>query len=259
MRIDAIIQSCDYADMLAVTLPLNRPSFDNVLVYTKPGDTATKEVCAANGVECIETDGFTANGSVFNRGYVYNEAFRYTLLGSRGSGRGVPPWLCIIDSDIVLPHDWRAQFEALPPNYEYFYGVRRYNVETAEQWRAIQADSDQLRNVTCFRGYGYGYLQIFSPLSSTFQRLWVETQGNVYPEWIDGSTADWKLRNAWGDAPWNPPTQPPDHILDHAAPEPCDPPTGLLRQLPFNVVHLGISGMNATGRHTPLWTIPIQP
>lgn len=255
MRIDAIIESTGYHDMLALTLPLNKDAFDSVTVYTKTGDEATKAVCVANEVTCIETDLFTKGGSSFNRGAVYNEAFR-RLLQKHAMLRQEPGWICILDSDIVMPPGWREAFQGLPPEEECFYGARRYNVETMEQWLAVQANPECLRHLTLFRGYGYGYLQLFSVHSQTFRALWQHTRGNPYLEWHDGSWADCAFRLAWGDAPWDPPTQPPDHVLDHTVPEPCDPPTGLLRKLPFNVIHLGVTGLNATGRHTPLWTVP---
>lgn len=252
MRIDAIIQSTAYADLLAVTLPANKASFDSVTVYTKIGDEPTKAVCACEGVACIETDLFTKGGSRFNRGAAFNASFHH-LLAKHQLNVG---WFCILDSDIIMPPNWRAAFEGLPPELECMYGARRYNVETPEQWAAVCADPEYLKQLTLFRGYGYSYLQLFSPRSSTFGALWQQTQGNPYLEWQDGSTADWVFRNAFGEAPWDPPTQPPDHALDHSVPEPCDLPTRMLRKLPFNVIHLGISGINATGRHTPLWTSP---
>lgn len=256
MRIDAIIQSTGYHDMLALTLPLNKGHFDSVTVYTKRGDEATKAVCAREGVYCVETDLFHKGGSRFNRGAVYNEAFRDVIVPLHIARMEYNPWVCIIDSDIVMPDGWRSTFEGMPPEEEMFYGARRYNVETYEQWLAIKENPDCLKRLTRFRGYGYGYLNLLSIYSSTFKRLWIETQANPYLEWHDGSWADCAFRLNWGDHPWDPPTQPPDHALDHSAPEPCDTPTGLLRQLPFNVIHLGITGVNATGRHTPLWTTP---
>lgn len=256
MRIDAIIQSTGYHDMLALTLPQNKGSFDSVTVYTKYGDEQTKQVCAKERVACIETHRFTQNCSRFNRGAVYNEALQDQILRRYGSGES-RQWFCIIDSDIILPPNWRELFEGLPPDQECFYGARRYNVETMEQYAEVQRRGrEALNELVLFRGYGYGYLQLFSCRSSTFAQLWTETRGNPYPEWQDGSTADWMFRNQWGDHPWNPQTQPPDHVLDHSVSEPCDQPTGLLRKLPFNVTHLGVTGINATGRHTPLWTVP---
>lgn len=255
MRIDALIHSCGYADMLAITLPLNRASYDSVLVYTKRGDEPTKAVCAANGVECVETDLFTKNGASFCRGAVYNQAFQRIVDEWRGRRRELG-WIETLDADIVKPPGWRATFEALPPDTECFYGSRRYNVETQEQWERVKADPEYLKQLTLFRGYGYSYAALFSMQSMTFARLWNGTGGHPYVEYPDGSTADWMFRANWGEHPWDPPTQPPDHILDHAASEPCDPPTGLLRKLPFNVIHLGVTGIGATGRGTPLWTTP---
>lgn len=248
-KIYAFVQSTGYHDMLAITLPLNKAHFDEVIVHTKRGDDATIQVCVKNNVTCIETDLFQKGGSKFNRGAVFNEAFRQFF--STGKELG---WFCIMDSDIVLPPDFREKFfaEAIEP--ECMYGARRYNVETQEQWSEVCKDRAALQKLTLFRGYGYSYLQIFHPLSSMFLDLWRATLGNPYPEWNDGSTADWMFRNFWGDCPWNPPTEPPDHILDHSVPEPCDPPTKLLRKLSFNVVHLGITGINSDGRRTALWS-----
>lgn len=254
MRIDAIVQSVRYADMLAITLPLNLSSFDSITVWTAPGEEAVQQVCREYGVDCYTTDAFHRDGDPFNRGRAYNVAFR-ELIGKRMEKTDSPEgWVCQLDSDIVMPKGWRPAFETLPPDPECFYGARRYNVETAEQWAAIQADPAELNNALLYRGIGYGFLQCWNGISSTFIKAWNATQGNPHPEYPDGSTADWQWRNMWGDCPWNPPTQPPDHILDHSVAGPVDPPTGLLRQLPFNVIHLGITGQNDTHRKTPLWT-----
>ncbi len=256
MRIDCIIQSTNYSDMLALTLPLNKGHFDSVTIYTKTGDTATQEVCAREGVTCIETDRFTQNGSKFNRGAVYNEAFWRLLAAPHLDAPTVQrDWICILDSDIVLPPVFRFECETLGLDRGCFYGARRYNVETLEQWQEVCTNPEALKKLTLFRGYGYGYLSLHNVYSSTFMRLWIETGGNPYLEWHDGSWADCAFRLHWGDHPWDPPTQPPDHILDHTIVGLCDPPTGLLRQLPFNVIHLGVTGVGATGRGTPLWNI----
>lgn len=258
MRIDAIIQSFGYADMLSITLPLVKGHFDTLTVWTKPGDEATKAICAREGVGCIETDLFTKGGSSFNRGAAFNEAFWRLIYGYLAK-KEMPQWVCILDSDIVLPPTFRSSLNEMAAKGELdpecFYGARRYNVETQEQWEKVKDwNTEELAKCTLYRGYGYSYLSLNHFCSSTFLRLWHETGGNPYPEWKDGSTADWMYRANWGDHPWDPPTQPPDHALDHTVPEPCDPPTGLLRKLPFNTIHIGVTGINATGRHTPLWT-----
>lgn len=255
MRIDCIIQSFGYTDFLEITLPRNKGFFDSVTVWTKTGDEATKAVCAREGVRCVETDLFTKNGSKFNRGAAFNAAFREIVQEYANKG-GYPQWCCILDSDIVLPPNFRAQFESSNPDSECFYGARRYNVETIDQWEKIKNwDQSELDKLVLFRGYGYSYLSLHHFCSSTFLSLWHQTRGNPYLEWEDGSTAEWVFRNNFGSHSWDPPTLPPDHILDHSVPEPCDPPNGLLRKLPFNVIHLGVAGINAKGRETPLWTV----
>lgn len=256
MRIDAILQSFGYADMLSITLPLNKNSFDSLTVWTKTGDEATKAICAREGVPCVETDLFTKNGAKFCRGAGFNEAFR-RLIYRYATIRCDPEWICILDSDIVLPPNWRSTFEGLSPNSEHFYGARRYNIETMEQWEKVKGwDKEELDKCLLYRGYGYSYFSLNHFCSSTFVRLWLQTQGQPYFEHVDGSTADYLWRNNWGDHPWNPAPLPPDNILDHSILGPVDPPTGLLRQLPFNVLHLGLTGFNSKERITPLWTTP---
>jgi hypothetical protein len=252
MRIDAIIQSTGYHDMLSITLPINKIHFNNVIVYTKIGDEQTKAVCRKENVICVETDKFTKNNSKFNRGAVYNQSF-IDLFHNYAAIQGQPDWICIIDSDIILPSNFRESFQNENPDIEYFYGARRYNVETQEQWNEVKKDINYLKKLTLYRGYGYGYLQIFNVKSKVFSELCKNTNWNPYLEWHDGSMADWVFRNAWGDHPWNPQPLPPDNILDHTAPEPCDPPTGFLKKLSFNVIHIGITGINSTGRNTPIW------
>lgn len=248
--IDAIIASTSYHDMLEITLPLNKKHFQNIIVYTKFGDELTKNVCKKNSVICIETNNFNKNNFKFNRSAVFNEAFN-TLIKTYLSNGLNPGWVCILDSDIVLPDDFSEKIKAENLNSEYFYGARRYNVETQEQWESVKKDKSYLNSLVLFRGYGYGYFQIFNLTSKTFLNLWQNTFGNPYLERPDNSMSDWIFRNYWGEYEWNP--QSPDGILDHSILDNCDLPTGLLRQLPFNIIHLGITGINNDGRYTPMW------
>lgn len=244
-KLYAFVQSTGYHDMLAITLPLNKRHFDEVIVHTKTGDATTVDICAANNVTCFETSLFHKGGSKFNRGAVFNEAFRQFFAAGKSLG-----WFCIMDSDIVLPPNFREQFLVEATEPECIYGARRYNVETKEQWEMVCKNKNELNNLTLFRGYGYSYLQIFYPDCDVFRFLWQRTNGNPYPEWKDGSTADWMFRNVWGDYSVDPPSS---GTIDHSV-EAKDPPNGLLRKLSFNVVHLGITGVNCDGRHTPAWT-----
>ena len=246
MRIDAILQVVNYSDFLAITLPLNLKHFDSVTVYTTEKDFATKDICRKYGVQYVETDLFYKGGSKFNRGAVFNAAF-WQLYGSHTD------YWATLDADIVLPDNFRATCEAHCQDRECFYGLRRYNVETQEQWEEVKKSPEYLKNLTLWRGYGYSYLAMFGPNSETFKKLWIATQGNPYFEYKDNSTADWVFRNCWGSYEWNPYPLPPDNIIDHSIQGDVDQPTGLLKQLPCHAIHLGQAGQNGEGRKTPIW------
>lgn len=237
-HIETIIVSSDYADILAITLPsVVKHSCGDVTVYTKPTDVATFVVAARCGARCVATNAFTKDGAPFNRGAVYNEAF--SQLDHR-------EWVLLLDSDIVLPPDCGLRFLGSDPDPECFYGARRYDVQTPKQYAEVQADLAQgvLPRARLFRGFGYGYLQLFHAQSSTFRRI-----GGVYPEGRSCSEIDWQFRNHWGQEVWDPPFS----ERGHDEPDVRDHGSGLLRCLPMHVLHLGITGVNSTSRSTPLW------
>lgn len=248
MRIDAIVQAVNYSDFLAITLPLNLKHFDSITVYTTAKDFATKDVCRKYGVQYVETDSFYESGAKFCRGCCFNLAFRQLY-------QDHTDFWSILDADIVLPSNFRSECELFCQDREFMYGARRFNVETEEDWEKVKKDANYLENLTLWRGYGYSYLQLFSPNSSTFRRLWHQTRGHPYFRHVDGSEADWRFRNEFGSYEWTPRPSPPDFAIDHSIKGLVDPPTGLLKQLPFNCIHLGTAGVNATGRHTKIWNV----
>lgn len=238
MKTECIIASFDYSDFLAATLPFNRHAFDRLVVYTKPEDAETQKVCAQNFVECITTNAFTKDGAKFNRGAVYNEAI---------SSLRFNEWICLMDSDVVLPSLFKQAFESVQPHPELFYGARRYNVETPELWAEILKNPATLENVLLYRGFGYGYLQMFHRDSQVFQKIW----GGQYPESFSCSESDWQFRNQWGEEVYDPPTNGKDDC--HKVKNVRDYGSGLLRCLSFPVVHLGTTGVNSTERKTARW------
>ena len=241
MRFEAIIQSTNYTDLLEITLPLNKGHFDTIAVYTKTGDEATKSLCLKHGVECRETDNFAKDGAKFNRGAVYNESLANLSYGQ---------WVIILDSDVILPEDFRAKIEAENLDKEYFYGARRYNIETLNDLKKVQSDPVKLKEYILYRGYGYGYFQMFHCESLVFKWLMAKSNGRPYYEHTDGSEADWRFRNFWGDVIW----EPDFGINGHSEQNVRDPGTGKLKCLDFHLIHLGITGVNSTDRLTPKFT-----
>lgn len=238
MKTECIIVSFNYSDFLSITLPRNRLAFDRVVVYTKSSDLATQQICAENGVECVTTDAFAKNGAKFNRGAVYNEAL---------ANLRFKEWVCLMDSDVIVTADFSTQFAIMGPNPENFYGTRRYNVETPEEWQAIVADPSRLNSTLLLRGFGYGYFQLFHYNSFVFQQTW----NGQYPESFSCSESDWVFRNQWGEEIWDPPFK----IAGHQEKNVQDRGTGLLRCLPFHCIHLGVTGINSTERKTQRWIL----
>jgi hypothetical protein len=94
---------CD--DLLALTLPRNIHHFTDAWVITAPDDEKTIRWCSEfqkqtqRVIHVFKTDAFTRNGAKFNKGLAIEECFEF--MGRQG-------WICILDSDIVLPKkiDW---------------------------------------------------------------------------------------------------------------------------------------------------------
>jgi hypothetical protein len=84
----------DYWDYLEITLPKNLHHFEDFLVVTAPQDTATQELCKKYAVKTHITDAFYRKGAHFNKWLALEEGL--DVLGRLG-------WLCIIDSDIIMP------------------------------------------------------------------------------------------------------------------------------------------------------------
>lgn len=97
----AIIVCVDYGDILAVTLPINRHHFEEVLVVTTPRDERTSLVALDNAAGILHTDAFYERGADFNK-YLPLE-MGLDLLGRDG-------WICLLDADIVWPREIPGEF-----------------------------------------------------------------------------------------------------------------------------------------------------
>lgn len=93
--ITAVIVCVEYDDLLAITLPHNRPFFDHVIVVTTPEDVRTQAICVANNAKCLTTRVFYERGAAFNKGAALERGF--DLAGREG-------WFAVLDADILIPH-----------------------------------------------------------------------------------------------------------------------------------------------------------
>lgn len=127
MSVTTIIASVEYGDFLQVTLPTVK-QLGEVIVVTSPQDMLTTMVCDANNVVCHQTDVWYKDGAPFNKAAGINEVINMQ--------RPYIDWLLLLDADIVLPPlPSRYSLDDLDPDA--FYGVRRRNCETAEDWQRV--------------------------------------------------------------------------------------------------------------------------
>lgn len=228
----AVIASTNHDDFLDITIPANKDLYKRYIVITSPEDIKTQEVCQKYKTECYTSTGFTHNNSKFNRGRVYNEVI--DLLWADQSDY----WVNFLDSDIIVPAEAKKFFDISDLlDKSLFFGARRYDCTTKELFDLYKND---WTNLPLLRGFGYGFFQMFNIKSEIIVK-------HPYPEYASSSEGDWVFRNFWGEIVY----EPNFDLRGHAEPNVKDFGTGLLRETPFSVLHLGITGINGAERLTP--------
>lgn len=120
LRLEAVTVSVGFDDFLDVTLGLNHPHFDTMIVVTSHGDRKTQAVARKHGAICVQTDLFSKNGRNFNKGAAINAGFGHFQYQG---------WRLHLDSDIVLPDNARRiLFNHSHLDKECIYGCDRVNV-----------------------------------------------------------------------------------------------------------------------------------
>lgn len=120
LRLEAVTVSVGFDDMLDVTLQMNQPHLDTMIVVTAHDDLKTKRVCAKHGAFCVPTDLLSKNGREFNKGAAINAGFGYFQWQG---------WRMHIDADIVLPDNFRrVLFNHTHLDKQALYGADRINI-----------------------------------------------------------------------------------------------------------------------------------
>ena len=117
MNIDAITVSIDYSDYLE-QIASNRDKFARWLIVTHQSDKKTIEVCKSNDLQYICSKEIYADGACFAKSRAINEAIRYL---------NPQDWLCVLDSDSLLPNDFNDIVDQYVYDKETIYGCVRYN------------------------------------------------------------------------------------------------------------------------------------
>ncbi len=125
MKIEAVTVCVNYADFLDHSLTANLQHFDDIVVVTKPDDTATLKVCAKHCVRVVKTNVFTERGDTFNKGRAINLGLSHL----RHEG-----WLVHLDADIILPDRFRAMIEKANLQKDCIYGADRVDCKGYDKW-----------------------------------------------------------------------------------------------------------------------------
>jgi len=120
LRLEAVTVCVGFDDLLDVTLALNHPHLDTLIVVTSHGDRATQAVAQKYGAICVQTDLFAKNGRNFNKGAAINAGFgRFQYHG----------WRLHLDADIALPDNFRRiLFNHTVLDRDCIYGADRVDV-----------------------------------------------------------------------------------------------------------------------------------
>lgn len=123
MFVECVMVSVNYSDYLAWSLPLNKLTFDKLVVVTSDEDWHTQNLCRHYNIECIKTN-------LFKDGkFPKSDAINIGL-----SKLSRKEWLVHMDSDIILPPRTREMFSIAKLNHDNIYSILRMNCPSYEEW-----------------------------------------------------------------------------------------------------------------------------
>ena len=186
LRLEAVTVSVGFDDLLDVTLTLNHPHVDTMIVVTSHEDYRTQQVASKHGAICVTTDLLGKNGRKFNKGAAINAGMSHFQYHG---------WRLHIDSDIALPDNFRRiLFNHSHLDRECLYGVDRFDVIGKEKIDGLQSlfgrfpqhrlrflvDPTHDRNLIApMGGRLVGTLDGYTPLG--YFQLWHSSRQKEYP------------------------------------------------------------------------------
>jgi len=150
-KIQALTVSVNYADFLECIAP-NRRHFDRWLVVTDEKDARTQEVCRRHGMDVLFSKRLYEKGAAFHKAAALNEGLE--ALDQDG-------WVAVMDSDILLPHDFRERLDAQELDPAGLYGLSGRRVcPTLAEFRALALREPWADNLI-YTTFVIGYFNLF--------------------------------------------------------------------------------------------------
>lgn len=232
-KIKAIITATDgtnalAAKMLNYTLQYNLKQIDDILIVTDSKSPIVESVCKKYNIQYIKTDRFYENNTSYDRGKVLSDVLKEEKDG----------WILHLDSDILLPKNFKEKINEINLDKNILYGSRRIMFETlknAEEWFLNNGNPEELSNHIPY-GYCWGYFQLFNMKSIVIER---SNKDAIYPASGHIGDHDEWFKNKWGI------------MIEHPyvkgrflAGENDLKVIGNICELPFLVGHLGVPSVN---------------
>lgn len=153
--LEAVSICVDYADILKLVIPFNRHLFDRWVIVTAPHDKETQDLCKYYKVESVVTDKFYENNDPFNKGKAINEGLKRLKRTD---------WVLHIDSDIILPANFRQICKEDQLQKDAIYGIDRVDVVGDKKiFELLSTKHSQIMKWT------YLNMNLFSKYKSTFR------------------------------------------------------------------------------------------
>jgi hypothetical protein len=150
-KIQALTVSVNYADFLECIAP-NLRHFERWLVVTDEKDTRTQEVCRRHGMDVLFSKRLYEMGAAFHKAAALNEGLE--ALDQDG-------WVAVMDSDILLPRDFRERLDAQDLDPAGLYGLAGRRVcPTLAEFRALAAHEPWADNLI-YTTFVIGYFNLF--------------------------------------------------------------------------------------------------
>jgi hypothetical protein len=186
-KIENIIVSVDYSDLLDITLKENSGIFDHTIVVTSTKDKKTQKVCKKYNCTLILTDSFYDEDSYLNKGKAINLAY---------SKLKYKQWVANMDADIILFKNFKKIFFDSFSNMEALYWMPRLMFNTPDEWvdflKSPKPKNPQIEEEAL------GYFQLYHYNSKVFQLLNEHNSNKPYYEFSkDASMSDLMFKNMW--------------------------------------------------------------
>lgn len=171
--------SVNYADFLEHTIHENLHFFDDFVVVTSFDDKHTQKVCNEHSVKCVKTDVFYENNQIFNKGAAINLGIAHL---------NFQDWILHVDSDVVLPDNFRNMLEKAYIDKNSIWGCDRVNICSFEEWEKFAGNKKRQHKhhfiLVPESGHELGARIIhneYGYVPPGFFQLWHKSQHQRYP------------------------------------------------------------------------------